>query len=62
MKVSEFKRNVLKKNGCRKDKDGANHEIWINPKNGKKAPVSRHQSEDLPTGTMNAILKQLGLK
>lgn len=62
MKVSDFKRKVLRKNGCYKDHDGAGHEIWKNPKTGKVAPVSRHQSEELSTGTMNAILKELGLK
>lgn len=62
MKVSEFKRKVLTKNGCHKDHDGAGHEIWRNPKTGKTAPVSRHPSEELKTGTMNAILKELGLK
>ncbi len=62
MKVSDFKRKVLKKNGCYKCHEGAGHEIWINPKNGRTAPISRHQSEELATGTMNAILKELGLK
>ena len=61
MKFSEVKK-LLKNNGCRLDHEGARHEMWYSPITGLFFPVSRHNSEDCPTGTLNSILKSAGLK
>ncbi len=47
--------------GCElKRQSKGSHEIWINPRKNLTA-VSPNHSGDLPRGTLNAILKQLGL-
>ncbi|MCL2400022.1 MAG: type II toxin-antitoxin system HicA family toxin [Defluviitaleaceae bacterium] len=51
-----------KKSGCYKASEGANHEIWFSPITNKKFPIGRHKTEDVPKGTLNAILKQSGIK
>jgi len=61
MKYSELKR-ILKQNDCYKHGEGANHEIWFSPINNRTFPIGRHKSEDVPKGTLNAILKQSGIK
>lgn len=33
----------LKQAGCRLHRHGAKHDIYLNPANGKKAPVPRHR-------------------
>lgn len=60
MKVSEMKK-LLKQIGCRKIRDGANHEIWYSPTTNRKFQVPRHQSQELPTGTEKQIRKESGL-
>ena len=37
------------------------HDIWINP-DGKKFPVPRHGAKEVSTPTLNAIIKQAGIK
>ena len=59
MRVSEFKRELRQK-GCY-PVGGGRHEHWYNPKTGKTAPVSRHNSEELKTGTEKSIRKMLGI-
>jgi len=61
MKYSELKR-LLKQYGCYKYGEGGSHEIWFSPITNKKFPVGRHNSDDVPIGTLNAILKQAGIK
>ncbi|MDR2090236.1 MAG: type II toxin-antitoxin system HicA family toxin [Clostridiales bacterium] len=61
MKYGELKK-LLKKNGCRMERGGANHEIWYSAKTEKRFPVGRHDSQEVKTGTLNAILKDAGLK
>lgn len=60
MKVSEMKK-LLKQIGCRKIRDGANHEIWYSQITDRKFQVPRHQSQELPTGTEKQIRKESGL-
>lgn len=60
MKVSEMKK-LLKQIGCRKIRDGANHEIWYSPITDRKFQVPRHQSQEVPTGTEKQIRKESGL-
>ena len=61
MKYSELKK-LLKKNGCYFEHDGKNHEIWHSPKTDNSFSVGRHNSQDVPTGTYKAILKQAGIE
>lgn len=61
MKVSELKR-LLKKAGCRIEREGTNHEIWYSPLTGKRFPVPRHDAKELPTGTEKSIKRDAGLE
>ncbi|MGO4963568.1 hypothetical protein ACTQ4Z_07215 [Anaerovoracaceae bacterium Sow4_D4] len=38
-------KKLLKQIGCRKIRDGANHEIWYSPITDRKFQVPRHQSQ-----------------
>lgn len=61
MKISELVK-LLKANGCHKERDGGNHEIWYSPVSKKRFQVPRHGSKEVKTGLLNGILKQAGLK
>lgn len=60
MKPSELEK-LLKAKGARLKRHGSNHDIWENPLTGQETRIWRHAKE-VPKGTCNAILKQLGLK
>ena len=60
-KVSEVMR-MLKKMGCKCDKQGKNHEWWINPKNGKRFQIPRHKSKEINPDTLDDILREADLK
>lgn len=59
MKRQEFIRKLIR-SGCYLKRHGARHDIYVNPKNGKKAPVPRHT--ELKESLCELIRKQLGLK
>ncbi len=59
MNKSELERK-LTENGCKFWRHGKKHDIWMN-KQGKKFQVWRHL-KDIPSGTVNQILKDAGLK
>ena len=61
MKNSELKK-LLRREGCRLLRQGRSHEIWIDPKSGETFIVPRHNSQEIPTGTVEAILKKAGIK
>lgn len=61
MKYNELKR-LLKKNGCYKKFEGANHEKWYSPKTKKHFPVGRHGKQEVPVGTLKSILDDAGIK
>ena len=46
--------------GCYLNRHGKKHDIYVNPKNGKKAPVPRHS--EIRNSLCELIRKQLGLK
>ena len=52
---------ALKKNGWVLDRIRGSHHIMIK-ENERSIPVSVHGTKDIPIGTVNAILKQAGLK
>ena len=61
MKGSELER-LLKKNGCYLFEEGGNHEKWYSPITKGLFPVTRHEGKEVPTGTVNKILKDAGIK
>ena len=62
MTTAEAKRKLKKQWGIKLHSHGTNHDWYINPENGKKTQIGRHDSKEMPTGTWKAILDQLGLK
>ena len=37
------------------------HEIWWQPKSGKRTVISDHGKADIPNGTLRAIAKDVGI-
>ena len=61
MTYGELKRD-LKKIGNKLHRQGSRHEIWINPVTGEKYEVGRHNTKEVPKGTLESIKKSAGLK
>lgn len=61
MKTSELTK-LLKKHGCYFLENRGEHDYWFSPITGKEIQVWRHPSKEVPTGTVNRILKDAGLK
>lgn len=62
MKYSELLKK-LKKAGWRLERNGSSHDLYTNPQfPGVQVPIARHQSKEVPTGTLNKILSDTGLK
>ena len=60
MTAKELKRILIPKGW--KIEQGSNHELATHPdKHGVKVAIPRHAG-DIPTGTLNRILKETGLK
>jgi predicted RNA binding protein YcfA (HicA-like mRNA interferase family) len=49
----------LSERGCYLKRHGANHDLYINPANGRVVPVPRHN--EIKDTLARAIRKQLGL-
>ena len=60
MRTSEFKK-LLRQNGCCLLTQGGRHEKWYSPITGNKFAVPRHDGQEIPTGTLQAIKKQAGI-
>ncbi len=60
MRVSELKQ-LLKSKGCYELHPGKEHDVWFSPITNAKIRVPRHQSKEIPKGTLNSILKQAGI-
>jgi len=50
----------LVEQGCYLRRHGRKHDIYINPQNGKKAPIPRHP--EIKESLCELIKRQLGLK
>jgi predicted RNA binding protein YcfA (HicA-like mRNA interferase family) len=50
----------LVKAGCYLKRHGSRHDIYMNPRNGRHAPISRHN--EIKESLANLILKQLGVE
>ena len=61
MRISELKR-ILLKFGCYVDKENSRHEWWFSPITKQHFPVPRHNSQEIPKGTLNNIKEQSGIK
>lgn len=61
MKVSELIR-LLQQNQCYLAAHGKEHDKWHSELTGKDFCVPRHPGRELPTGTVNKILHDAGLK
>ena len=60
MKTQELLK-LLRKNKCYVLRNGSRHDIWYSEITGKQFAIPRHKAE-IPTGTLNNILKDAGLK
>jgi len=60
MKFSELYR-LLEGNGW-EEKRGKKHQKYVHPDFQFPIPVGRHPSKEVPKGTLEAILKKVGLK
>lgn len=60
MKTQELLK-LLKKSKCELIRNGSRHDIWYSSITGKQFSVPRHKAE-IPTGTLNNILKDAGLR
>jgi predicted RNA binding protein YcfA (HicA-like mRNA interferase family) len=49
----------LTKAGCYLHRHGKKHDIYVNPKNGRKSPIPRHA--EIKNTLCEVIRKQLGL-
>jgi predicted RNA binding protein YcfA (HicA-like mRNA interferase family) len=49
----------LRANGCRRVRQGASHEVWIDAAGDRHSTVPRHR--EIPRGTALAICRQLGV-
>lgn len=61
MTYSELER-MLKKAGCRPEREGSNHTLWYSPITGNRFPVGRHKKEEIKKGTLKSILSAAGLE
>ncbi len=59
MKRRDLVRELVEQ-GCYLRRHGKRHDIYINPKNGKKAPIPRHP--EIKESLCELIKRQLGLK
>ncbi len=59
MKRRDLIRELVEE-GCHLRRHGKRHDIYINPKNGKKAPVPRHS--EIKGSLCELIRRQLELK
>lgn len=61
MKYSELHRK-LRKSGCyATGKDIAGHPEWYSPITDKYFPTSRHEKQEVATGTLRKIIKDAGI-
>jgi len=59
VKQRELVRELVEE-GCYLRRHGKRHDIYMNPKNGRKAPVPRHP--EIKESLCELIRRQLGLK
>ncbi|MCE7980697.1 MAG: type II toxin-antitoxin system HicA family toxin [Caldilinea sp. CFX5] len=61
MRYNELRRK-LRRLGCEPLRQaGGSHEIWWRPGTELRTVVPNHAAREIPTGTLRAILRDLGL-
>lgn len=60
MKSSELKKILVGK-GCSFVRHGKRHDLWFSPITGLTFSVPRHESQEIPAGTLSSIKKAAGL-
>lgn len=60
MTYTELRRR-LRHLGMRPIGQGKRHERWMNPTTHATVMIPRHGRQDVPEGTLNHILRELGL-
>jgi predicted RNA binding protein YcfA (HicA-like mRNA interferase family) len=61
MKYREFTR-IMRDDGWRLKIQEGSHQQWIHPVKPGKVTVAGHPNDEIPVGTLKAMLKQAGLK
>jgi predicted RNA binding protein YcfA (HicA-like mRNA interferase family) len=61
MKYREFTR-LMRKDGWRLLAQEGSHQQWVHAEKTGKVTVAGHPNDDIPMGTLKAMLKQAGLK
>lgn len=61
MTYSELKK-LLKKSGCKLEREGSNHEMWYSPKTGNHFTVGRHKTQEVAAGTLKSIKRDAGIE
>ncbi|HEY0514662.1 MAG TPA: type II toxin-antitoxin system HicA family toxin [Thermoanaerobaculia bacterium] len=50
----------LTRKGCHLERHGGRHDIYVNPANGRKAPIPRHN--EIKNSLCSLIRRQLGIE
>lgn len=61
MKYSEL-RQIIEGAGCYVKRNGSKHDMYYSPITKKMFPVGRHNTQEVPKGTLKSILKQAGVE
>ena len=61
MKYREFTR-LMRDDGWQLKEQEDSHQQWIHPVKPGKVTVAGHPNDEIPVGTLKAMLKQAGLK
>lgn len=60
LKHGELKRR-LRRLGVVVDRQGARHELWLNPATQRRAAIPRHDQREVPAGMLHEVLQKLGI-
>jgi predicted RNA binding protein YcfA (HicA-like mRNA interferase family) len=61
MKFRDFTK-MLREAGWQFEKQEGSHQKWIHPDKSSRVTVAGHPNDDIPAGTLKAMLRQAGLK
>ena len=53
---------MMRDDGWQLEKQEGSHQKWVHPTKPGKVTVAGHPNDDIPPGTLKAMLKQAGLK
>jgi predicted RNA binding protein YcfA (HicA-like mRNA interferase family) len=61
MKFREYTK-LIKADGWKLKNQEGSHQQWVHPTKPGKVTVAGHPNDDIPHGTLKAMMKQAGLK